>query len=439
MAQTEKVNQVIGYIVGKLRSGRMAPGTRLVESVLARETGEGIGPVREALQILNGAGVVQIVENKGARISNFADSELAQALVVLFTLVDPVLSHGGDESWLFFERSLSNAIEHLATINIGQTPYLFAHELVWVFARFYSSQPNKYFEICLSRLVPDLLIARLGALPMSEAMRDNVVNCLRRAQQAAAERHLDQLVASLSACIPSLGLPHTATSWDVAERPAAIDESRSATQRVINYVVNGIRTSTIAPGQRLVEADIMADTGIGRTPVRQALRTLAGDNVVEVLPNRGARVKRLSRTDIRDILVILLHLGKLGISYALDANPLKLVSQCVSEQMAEAETWVERRNPQRFMECLVQYHSEINLLSRNTFLNRCFNALHTEFFVRELSNLIAIEGWSQYLRRYELISKKISAGDDKGANAVFEAHVDDLIALLETKAEKIVF
>ena len=48
------------------------------------------------------------------------------------------------------------------------------------------------------------------------------------------------------------------------------------------------------PGERLVEDRLSAEFGIPRVPIREALRTLAGDGLVEVRPNRGATVALIS-------------------------------------------------------------------------------------------------------------------------------------------------
>lgn len=58
------------------------------------------------------------------------------------------------------------------------------------------------------------------------------------------------------------------------------------------------------PGSRLKEAEIAARLGVSRTPVREALLQLEGESLVELIPNRGAVVRELSRTDVHEILVL---------------------------------------------------------------------------------------------------------------------------------------
>ena len=65
-----------------------------------------------------------------------------------------------------------------------------------------------------------------------------------------------------------------------------------------------IQAGEFAPGQRLIEADLTRDYGVSRGPVREALRRLAAEGIVDFIPNRGALVRRFSRKEIIDIFHI---------------------------------------------------------------------------------------------------------------------------------------
>ncbi len=58
---------------------------------------------------------------------------------------------------------------------------------------------------------------------------------------------------------------------------------------------------TFRPGAELLQVDLARRFGVSRIPVRDALRTLAGDGLVEMTANRGARVVELSKAEIREL------------------------------------------------------------------------------------------------------------------------------------------
>lgn len=61
----------------------------------------------------------------------------------------------------------------------------------------------------------------------------------------------------------------------------------------------------LAPLSRVNELDLADRFGISRTPLREAIKILATEGLLELLPNRGARVAHLSATEIEDVLAVI--------------------------------------------------------------------------------------------------------------------------------------
>lgn len=72
--------------------------------------------------------------------------------------------------------------------------------------------------------------------------------------------------------------------------------SEHTTARLRSLIVLG----SLAPGSRLHEAELAKQLGVSRTPVREALRVLSVQGLVEILPNRGARVVQYSVAELED-------------------------------------------------------------------------------------------------------------------------------------------
>lgn len=73
---------------------------------------------------------------------------------------------------------------------------------------------------------------------------------------------------------------------------------------MVDYIVVKTREAIIsgqfALGQRLIEADLTRDLGVSRGPLREALRRLSAEGLVDIVPNRGAVVRRLTRKQVAD-------------------------------------------------------------------------------------------------------------------------------------------
>lgn len=62
-----------------------------------------------------------------------------------------------------------------------------------------------------------------------------------------------------------------------------------------------IRTCELLPGQRITEQGLVAETGLGKTPVREALGRLVNEQLVDVTPRSGYRVRELTLQDVDEI------------------------------------------------------------------------------------------------------------------------------------------
>jgi len=95
--------------------------------------------------------------------------------------------------------------------------------------------------------------------------------------------------------------------------------------RLRDYIVEGHLT----PGVRVPERELCERFNVSRTPLREALKVLAAEGLIELLPNRGARVRQFSEADIRNLFQVIA---------GLDFVAGRLVCQRITdEEIAEIE------------------------------------------------------------------------------------------------------
>ncbi|WP_448609332.1 GntR family transcriptional regulator [Geodermatophilus sp. URMC 60] len=78
-------------------------------------------------------------------------------------------------------------------------------------------------------------------------------------------------------------------------------EEASKADLVHRQLREEIELGELAPGTPLSELSLVARTGASRTPVREALRRLAAEGLVDLVPRQGARVSRVSARSVRDL------------------------------------------------------------------------------------------------------------------------------------------
>lgn len=87
---------------------------------------------------------------------------------------------------------------------------------------------------------------------------------------------------------------------------------RTLHEEVLERLRDMIIEGRLEPGQRINEGAVGAQLGVSRTPLREAIKSLSSEGLVEILPAKGAIVRKLTASDLRQILQVLTSLEQLG-------------------------------------------------------------------------------------------------------------------------------
>src|ERR1700742_1071911 len=96
-----------------------------------------------------------------------------------------------------------------------------------------------------------------------------------------------------------------ATSTAFLANATSDREDQSLHGEILSRLRDHIVEGNIPDGGRILERELCELLGISRTPLREALKVLASEGLVELLPNRGARVRMLSDTDLRELFDVM--------------------------------------------------------------------------------------------------------------------------------------
>jgi len=121
----------------------------------------------------------------------------------------------------------------------------------------------------------------------------------------------------------------------MAETNPVSDEEKTTTSEVAAWIRHRIRVGRYVPGQRLVEADLIRETGGSRSKVREALQRLAIEGLITIEEFRGASVKRITWDEVRQIYQARMVLEGLAAAEfaAADAPALKAELVAIQEEM----------------------------------------------------------------------------------------------------------
>jgi DNA-binding GntR family transcriptional regulator len=100
-------------------------------------------------------------------------------------------------------------------------------------------------------------------------------------------------------------IPSDATSTAFAADAVSDREDQSLHDEILTRLRDHIVEGNIPDGGRVPERQLCEMLGISRTPLREALKVLASEGLVELLPNRGARVRQLNERDLDELFDVM--------------------------------------------------------------------------------------------------------------------------------------
>ena len=138
-----------------------------------------------------------------------------------------------------------------------------------------------------------------------------------------------------------------------------------------------ILTGRIAPGERIVEAELARQMGVSRAPVREAARRLESLGLLVSRPRHGFAVRTVSAKQVNDLYEVRLQLELLGAAlacqHASDAE-LAAMDARVDDMVERAETLASQER----VALDLDFHFAISALSGNHYLHRLFDNMQTE-------------------------------------------------------------
>lgn len=200
---------------------------------------------------------------------------------------------------------------------------------------------------------------------------------------------------------------------------------------LVAWARENIRTGKFAPGQRLIESDIIRETQVSRNKVREALQRLATQGLVTIEPFRGASVKSITWDEVRQIYQARMAIeGFAAAEFAASNNPE--LKQKLKQTQKEMNKWVTDGDHEQFAQSNSEWHEIIIDGAQNEyfrqFLGRLtipiYRLLFTTFYSR---SRIAVANAD-----HKEITSAIVKGEPEQAERLMRAHVKNgLNALAE--------
>ncbi len=199
-------------------------------------------------------------------------------------------------------------------------------------------------------------------------------------------------------------------------------ERRSLHRVLVGRLRDLINEGDLPPGLRLTEKELCARYGVSRTPLREALKVLASEGLVELLPNRGARVAKLTPADIEEIFPVMAQLealaGELACRHATEEEIAEI--RALHYQMV---LHYQRRELQPYFALNQQIHEKILEAARNATLAGMSRSLSGRVRRARYVADMTEEAWAQAVAEHAEMLEALVARDSARLAEVSRRHV----------------
>lgn len=187
-----------------------------------------------------------------------------------------------------------------------------------------------------------------------------------------------------------------------------------------DQLMSFIRTGEVQPGDRLREEDLCSRLSMSRTPVREALRRLEADGIVEHRPRVGAVLRKLNRSEMVELYEMRTVLERTAAELAArHATPAEIdVLAALNDDIA-----AETSNPAKAAAINQEFHRALYHAGRNRFLLEAARSLNNSLMLMGPTTYTNETRIEDVVAQHAGIVSGLRAGDAEAAGQAAEAHL----------------
>lgn len=216
------------------------------------------------------------------------------------------------------------------------------------------------------------------------------------------------------------------------------EEHASLHGQVITELRQAILTGRLKAGERLVEGRLADELGVSRNPVREAIRVLASEGLVDVAARRGASVAVMSDQEARETIEVRALLEGQNARLAARRHDKELIKR-IDSVLKKGTAAVEAGRFDQLFELNQQFHDALAAAGQNRVLGELLQKLRdrTAMLFAPMSPTRQSRSWNEHAQ----ILRAIINGDERAAATLAAEHVmragADFLAGLDVVSEEV--
>jgi DNA-binding GntR family transcriptional regulator len=200
-------------------------------------------------------------------------------------------------------------------------------------------------------------------------------------------------------------------------------KQQSTPERVADIITKGLLRREYSVGQRLIEAELTQSLAVSRSTIREALKILASNGVVEIIPHRGAVIRGLTLADAENLLAVLEVLT--GLAARLAAQKINIGRNRASFEATSKPlvTPSESNHLEHILDERARFYQTIFHIANSEDLNRAMPNWRAHLFRNQFYSLLSKNDLRAMVAEYRKISEAILDGDAEKAELHVRRHL----------------
>ncbi|SOZ18002.1 putative transcriptional regulator, GntR family [Cupriavidus taiwanensis] len=191
---------------------------------------------------------------------------------------------------------------------------------------------------------------------------------------------------------------------------------------VVDHLRNFIVEGVLAPGMKLNERELCETLGISRTPLREALKVLAAEGLIEISPNRGASVSRMSEAEAWEAFELMSGLEAFAGELACERITAPELAEIKALHYAMLACHARNDLPGYYSRNQ-EIHDRIAAAARNQTLLQTYLTLNRRLKAMRFRSNHQTDKWERAVHDHEDMIRALEARDGKRLASILRQHL----------------
>ncbi|MBI5250578.1 MAG: GntR family transcriptional regulator [Desulfomonile tiedjei] len=205
----------------------------------------------------------------------------------------------------------------------------------------------------------------------------------------------------------------------------------SLSQEIAKRIREMIRKGVLRKGDRIVEKPLCHAMGVSRTPLREALRLLCSEGLIELIPNKGAIVAQPAMRDVREMFQVMSILeGTCARECAKKMNEKSLKK--LEQLFQKLEKHFQDKNHEKYMAVNHSYHTLVQELAGNKILSEVINGLRQKILLYRYRQIYEPNRLDSSMQEHRDLQDAFKKKDPEAAERLMKEHLMRQCEVLES-------